>query len=229
MATPISKVQNQSVPQASNQGPVVSAVPAGAPVSQPAAPVQANVTTQRAPVTGQVTTQKKPKGKFGKLFLKPDWLFILACLIAVGQVLLLVSLENEKNEYNELKKEDADRVYILQKASSVTQEDLDTLEKAFLSEKDVISFIQTLETSRPMFDEFVLEFTSDVPQGKDIHYLPFTILAVGTRATILSFIDKLLGSTYAVEATTLSMKEETEDPTKVSVSFTGNLYIQNGK
>ena len=241
MATPASSAQNKPVSPAQSgsampsQG-AVAAVPnqlvqakaasAGTPPVQTQPSTQKQATSQPTP---QANSIKNPKKNINKFFMKPDWLFFVACAIAVLHVILLVSLENEKNEYNELKKEDADRVYILQKASSVTQEDLNTLELAFLDEKKVISFIQTLETSRPIFDEFTLAFTSDEPQGKDLYYLPFSVTAVGGRGTLLSFINKLLSSTYVIEAVNISMEENDEDPTKTTMIFVGNLYIQNGK
>jgi len=235
--------------QAKPVSPVISVQPTVAPItsaqpvsSQTVAPVvNASPSAQSIPASGQPTQTKpaspqpqtirpeKPKSKFANLFHKPDWLFGIAVLIAIGQALLLASLENEKNEYAILKAEDADRVYVVQKASSLTQQDLDILERAFLNEKDVISFIQTIETARPTFDEFNLEFTSDEPQGKDVHYLPFSIAAVGAREVVTSFFERLLGSTYAIEVAAMSVKEVEGDPTKVTVLYTGNIYIQNSK
>lgn len=218
-ATPVVQppLQNQPVPVQN----------ASVQTTQPVVPTQIPQPTPQQPE--KAPAPQKPPTKLKKLFSKPDWLFLLACLIAMGQVVVLVFLNSEKNEYNALKKEDADRVYVLQKASSVTQEDLDTLERAFLGEKEVVSFIQTLEAARPMFTEFNLAFTSDEPQGKDLHYLPFSITAIGPRATVVSFVKKLLSSTYAIEGTTISFNEVDDDSTQLVLTFTGNLYIQNGK
>ena len=225
--------------------PLASAQPAVAPnnttkVAAPQAPTpitNSNLSTQPSSVSNQplipqqpsAARVQKPEGKFAKLFHKPDWLFLGACVIVVCLAMLLASLENAKNEYVDLKKEDADRIYVVQKASSLTQKDIDVLEHAFLNEKDVISFIQTIETASPTFDEFSLTFTSDEPQGKDPKFLSFSIVAVGEHQTLMSFFEKLLGSTYAIEAEAISMKELEEDPTKITAIFSGNIYIQGVK
>jgi hypothetical protein len=227
-SSPAKPVPTQVAPVASQ--PAAAPTAPQTPVQTPPNPgVAASPAGQKPPQPQVPAAGVKPAKKVNKFFLKPDWLFILACLIALSHVMLLVFVENEKNEFNALKEEDADRVYILQKASSVTQADVNTLEQAFLDEKSVVSFIQTLETSRPMFDEFTLAFTSDDPQGKDPHYLPFTITASGGRATLISFLEKLLSSTYVIEASTITINEDLEDSTKATLDFTGNLYIKNGK
>jgi hypothetical protein len=219
--SPVPPVQTKNRPQPAPVQPA-KVQPAPPPVAQKTQPTRQ--TAQSASPDG-AKKQIRPK----KQFLKLDWLFIVACVVVAAQIVLLVLLNNEKNEYETLKQQDADRVYILQKVSTVTQEDIDKLEALFVGEKEVISFIQALEASGPSFEEFTLEFTSDEPQGKDVHFLPFSITASGNKGAVTTFIEKLLNSTYALEATAVELSDSEEDLTKQSLSLTGNLYIQNGK
>jgi hypothetical protein len=188
--------------------------------------------TQAASSVSQGQPQHQVKNvvpKKKRSFPKIDWLFILACVVVVVQVLLLVLINNGKQEYSVLKKADADQIYFLQKVTTVSQEDIQNLEKSFLNEDNVVLFVQTLEQSRTIFDSFELMFTSDVPLGKDIQYLTFEVTATGSKENIQIFMHKLLGSTYAVEAAQVDISVDKEDTTKWDLSLQGNIYLQNGK
>ncbi len=198
---------------------------AAAPVKQPTATANAQTPSVPAPVAAALQAAKTPK-KTPKKFPKLDWLFFLAVFFVLGQISLLFVLHTTKQTYRALKQEDADRIYVLQKATTVSQEDINELEKSFLREDDIITFIQSIESAEGIFSDFNFRFTSDTPQGKDNQFLSFSIEAVGTKENIRLFIDTLLSSTYAVEATKIDIIAADDDLESGQMSMTGNVYIQ---
>lgn len=154
------------------------------------------------------------------------WFLALFIIVSLGTTVSLVLLRNERGAYERLKKEDADRIYVLQKITVVSQEDVNKLESAFLKESEIITFIQALEATRPLFDSLDLSFTSDAPEGKGVLYLPFTVSVSGEKKTVDSFVQALLSSTYALEIKKIDRTRNEENPTRAQLLMTGNIYIE---
>lgn len=204
-------------------------IPASPPPVKPPQPTQ----QQPQPVTPQTVVTQAPvpikpvrKRRFS---VHVSWLLVLFTLVVGAQIALLILVRNERNHYKTLKKEDADRVYLLQKTTAVSQDDIDELERAFLNEDEVIMFIQRLEKVRPLFSTFELRFTSDKAEGKDVLYLPFDLVITGQEQDVKMFLEKLLESTFAIEIKKFDMSRDQKTPSDVTLAVEGNIYIAGGK
>ena len=197
------------------------------PTPQP--PVQQKVPPQTAhpAVTPAAQSQKlivKPSQQ--KHPKKPvDWLFAAAVLLVLVCAALLYILDSKRNEYISAKKEDADRIQVIQNASTFSQVDIQKVESAFLNEQEIIEFIQKMEQTKVWFESFDLRFTSDIAQGKEIKYLPFTLIIHGEKVKIDDFLTKLLNSTYVIEPEQLEIVKDKEIETNENITLTGRLYV----
>lgn len=155
-----------------------------------------------------------------------DWLLLLFCVLTFLAVTAIGLVEWQRQQFADLRSKRESLVTSFPGETSVTQEQVDALSSGLLSEKDVVSFIETVEQARPSFDEFKINFVSDVPEGKKAPlYLPVTFTMTGSFADITTFISSLLESQYVIKVDGLELTSKDGFESSATLMLTARVYV----
>ena len=153
------------------------------------------------------------------------WLGIFGILIVLT-LTVIGFVEWQRRQFTDLQSQRESLVTNLPGETSVTQEQIDALSSGLLSEKDVVSFIETVEQASPSFDEFKISFVSDVPEGKKAPlYLPITFTMTGSFADITTFISSLLESQYVIKVDALELTSKDGFESSATLLLTARVYV----
>ncbi|HLB61013.1 MAG TPA: hypothetical protein VJL83_05410 [Patescibacteria group bacterium] len=168
-----------------------------------------------------------PRGKRSASGPGSDWLMVATVSILTISMALLVFIELERRTVISQKQRLEQVAQSVEVNPVVRQDDITAIEEAYLSEEEVIAFIQTMDRVRSSFASFELQFTSDVPQGTDPRYLSVTIIAEGTPDSMLQFLHSLFASEYFLKIDEYEMGKGKNTASESKLTLKGKLYISD--
>lgn len=180
--------------------------------------------TQAAQINGK---KHLSRGKHHAAFSAGDWLTVATVVMLIISLVLLVFIELERRTVISQKQLLEQAAQSVEVNPGVRQEEVLAIEEAYLSEEEVIAFIQTMDRVRGSFDSFELKFASDVPQGTGPRYLPITINAEGTEDATQQFLQSLFASTYLLEINEYSVGKNAKSASESKLTLKGKLYISD--
>ena len=155
-----------------------------------------------------------------------NWLLVLFSILTVFTLTAIGFVEWQRQQFTSLQSKHESLVTSLPGEKTVTQEQVAALGSGLLSEKDIVSFIETVEQASGSFNEFELRFVSDVPEGKKAPlYLPITFSMNGSYADIARFIRALLESQYLIKIEGLELTSKDGFVSSATLLLTARVYV----
>ncbi|MCR4263566.1 MAG: hypothetical protein NUV98_02500 [Candidatus Roizmanbacteria bacterium] len=190
------------------------------PIAVPGAPVD-----QTQPIAKKTEKNiQKPDTKKRKI----DWLLVLFGSLTLLALTIIGFVEWQRQQYIALQSKRETLVVSFPGETSVTQEQVEVLSSGFLDDKEIVTFIETVEQASTSFDEFEISFVSDVPEGKKAPlYLPVTFTMTGSFDEITRFLSSLLTSEYVIKVDGLELTSKDGFDSSATLLLTARVYVSN--
>ena len=192
------------------------------PTAHQVAKVSANGRTN-----GNGHKKKRMPSVLEKKLKSLEWPMVSTAILVLVAGILFFLLEIERGKFSTARQDLVTKKQEKQVSDTVEKDDIAMLDDAFLTDDDVVDFIQRLEKGRSAFSSFDLSFTSETPQGKQVKYLTFELRLEGPVVNMSAFLDALIESSYVFEVVTLEILSKEGFSGDGMMTLVGNIYISD--